>query len=308
MINLFHIPNYQIDTSNFSNLLHDNIVNIFEEKFCEYVGAKYACSFSSATNAIFLALLGKNETIDVPSIIPPVVCNAIITSGNKVNFVDNTKWVGNSYVLHRFEDYKIIDSAQKVQRNQFANEASDKDLMVFSFYPTKPVGSCDGGMIVSNDKEKIEWFKQATLNGMTFSKDNWERKIAFPGYKMYMNSIQCYMAEKNLGLLDEKNNRLQEVREKYNKYLGLNNDSGHLYRLNVSNRDNFISKMRESKIQIGVHYSALHENKIYSNNTLRLAESSLEGNTTVSIPYHEKLSKTEIERVIKGVGENAIRC
>ena len=66
--------------------------------------------------------------------------------------------------------------------------------------------------------------------------------------------------------------------------------------------------MRESKIQIGVHYSALHENKIYSNNTLRLAESSLEGNTTVSIPYHEKLSKTEIERVIKGVGENAIRC
>lgn len=307
MINLFHIPNYKIDTSNFSNLLHDKVVNSFEEEFCEYVGAKYGCSFNSATNAIFLSLLGKNQTVSAPSVIPPVVCNAIITSGNKLNFVDNIEWVGNSYVLHAFDDYKIIDSAQKVERNQFLNEATGEDLMIFSFYPTKPVGSCDGGIIVSDDKNKIEWFKQATLNGMTFSKDNWERKIAFPGYKMYMNSIQCYIAKKNLQLLDEKNNKLEEVREKYNKYFGLNNSSKHLYRLNVNNRNEFISKMKENNIQIGVHYTALHENKTYANELVELHKSSLEGKTTVSIPYHEKLSNNDIEKIVKGVEKYAIR-
>ena len=127
VIQLFNIPSYIIDTSNFSHLLHDQVVEEFESKFCEYVGAKYACSVSSATNAIFLTFLNKGMTIDVPSVIPPVVCNGLITGGNKVNFIDNTEWVGDSYILHQFEDYKVIDSAQKVQRDQFKNEADDQD-------------------------------------------------------------------------------------------------------------------------------------------------------------------------------------
>ena len=149
MIKLFNPNNYIIDTSKFSNLLHDKVVEDFENKFANYVGAKYACSINSATNAIFLLFLNKGITVDVPSMIPPVVLNALITSGNKINFIDDTDWVGGSYVLHEFDDYKVIDSAQRVDKNQFKNEANDNDIMFFSFYPTKPIGSCDGGMIVS---------------------------------------------------------------------------------------------------------------------------------------------------------------
>ena len=205
MINLFNIPNYTIDTSKFTHYLHGDITKTFEDNFCSYVGAKYACTFSSATNAIFLAMLGKQEIINIPSMIPPVVANALITAGNKINFIDNTKWVGDSYVLHRFNDYKIIDSAQKVDKNQYQKEANDEDLMIFSFYPTKPVGGSDGGIIVSNDYNKIKWFKEATMNGMSYAHNNWDRTIKFPGYKMYMNSIQCYIANQNLNKLDAKN-------------------------------------------------------------------------------------------------------
>ena len=122
MINLFNINNHIIDTSDFSNLLHDERVVELENTLKDYVGAKYACSVCSATNAIFLAMLGKEVTVDVPSIIPPVVLNAILTSGNKINFVDNTDWVGDSYILHDFGDYKIVDSAQKLERDQFKKE------------------------------------------------------------------------------------------------------------------------------------------------------------------------------------------
>ena len=197
MINLFNIPNYNIDTSTFTHYLHGNIVNEFEHNFREYVGAKYSCTVNSATNAIFLSLLNKNITVNVPSMIPPVVCNAILTSGNNISFTDNTEWIGNSYILHKFDNYKIIDSAQKVDVNQFKKEANDNDLMIFSFYPTKPIGSSDGGIIVSNDEEKINQFKEATMNGMSYAHNNWDRNIKFPGYKMYMNSIQCYIANEN---------------------------------------------------------------------------------------------------------------
>ena len=135
-LNLFHIPNHIIDTSKWNHALHDSGVIEFEEAFADFVGAKYACSISSATNAIFLAFLNKNITVNVPSVIPPVVLNALINGGNQINFTDDVDWVGDSYILHQFEDYKIIDSAQKVQRNQFSIEANPEDLMFFSFYPT----------------------------------------------------------------------------------------------------------------------------------------------------------------------------
>ena len=65
MISLFNIPNYTIDTSKFSNLLHDKIVEEFEQNICSYVGAKDACSINSATNAIFLLFLNKNKDITI---------------------------------------------------------------------------------------------------------------------------------------------------------------------------------------------------------------------------------------------------
>ena len=36
MIQLFNVSNHNIDTSKFSNLLHDNIVSEFEEKIAKY--------------------------------------------------------------------------------------------------------------------------------------------------------------------------------------------------------------------------------------------------------------------------------
>ena len=289
MIPLFYIPDYTIDTSKFNHFLHASVVGEFEENFRNYVGAKYSCTVNSATNAIFLAFLNKGATVNVPSLIPPVVCNALLTSGNQVNFVDNTEWVGDSYILHDFKDYKIIDSAQKVDRNQFKKEASDQDLMMFSFYPTKPVGSSDGGIIVSNDKEKIKFFKEATMNGMTYSHNNWDRSIRFPGYKMYMNSIQCYIANENLSRLDAKKEKLAQIRKIYNKELGYDNTSNHLYRISTSNNKEFISKLKEKNIVAGIHYDALHLNKVYCSTPISLPNSESEALTKVSIPFHEKL-------------------
>ena len=302
MINLVNIPNYKIDTSNFNHFIHGNIVEEFESNFRDYIGAKYSCTVNNATNAIFLAMLNKNTTVKVPSMIPPVVCNAILTSGNKINFTDDTEWVGDSYILHKFKDYKIIDSAQKVDLNQFKKEANDEDLMIFSFYPTKPIGSSDGGIIVSNDKEKIKWFKEATMNGMSYSRNNWDRKIKFPGFKMYMNSIQCYIANENLKLLDYKKRKLKKVRDFYNNELGYNNTSDHLYRIKVDDNKKFIKYMGGKSITCGIHYDALHLNPIYNTfcKNLSFSKSKEESKQTVSIPFHEDLDKNgQLDYIIK---------
>jgi len=303
MIELFHIPNYQINTGQFTHYLHGNIVTEFEQSFCQYVGAKYACTFNSATNAIFLSMLNKNTTVTIPSMIPPVVANAILTSGNKLQFKDDIDWIGDSYILHKFKDYKIIDSAQKVEKDQFIKEANDNDLMIFSFYPTKPIGSSDGGIIVSNDFAKIKKFKEGVMNGMSYANNNWERKIKFPGFKMYMNSIQCYIANENFKKLDVKKERLRYVKDIYNKELGYKNTSNHLYRIEVMDNKMFTNKMLKNGIRVGHHYNALHKHSVYKTDQKLLKSEQLESRT-VSIPFNEILSDNQIEYIIKQVKKN----
>ena len=304
MIQLFNINTHKIDTSEFSNLLHDDVVIKFERVIAQYVGAKYACSVNSATSAIFLSLLNKNVIVDLPSMIPPVVANAIITSGNKINFIDDVDWVGHSYILHQFDDYKVVDSAQKLEKNQFQKECNPQDLMIFSFYPTKPLGGSDGGMIVTDDYEKYRWFKEAVLNGMTYAENNWERGISFPGYKMYMNSIQAKVLMNNFVNFEKKMMVLGNLVNTYNRELGYKNSSKHLYRIEVLDNKKFLEKMNKAGIICGIHYPALHLNSIYNNGNSKGCDKSKKvEHRTVSLPMNERLSFYELEYVIDKVKE-----
>tara|TARA_R100000458_G_scaffold52154_1_gene53459 strand:- start:2 stop:919 length:918 start_codon:yes stop_codon:yes gene_type:complete len=304
MIQLFNVNNHTIDTSEFSNLLHDKIVTDFEKEFASYVGAKYACSVNSATNAIFLCMLNKNTVVKIPSMIPPVVANAIITSGNKVEFYDDTDWVGHSYVLHTFEDYKIVDSAQKLEPNQFMKECNPNDLMIFSHYPTKPLGGADGGIVVTDDYKKHKWMKEAVLNGMTYADNNWERGISFPGYKFYMSSIQAKIIMDNFKNFDKKMRSLGNLVDIYNKEFGYENTSKHLYRIEVIDNEKFIENMKRDGIICGIHYPALHQNPIYGKKITKLSKSEKSQRRTVSLPMNEKLSFNETEYIIDKVKEN----
>ena len=304
MIQLFNINNHIIDTSEFSHLLHGGVVIEFEKKIAEYVGAKYACSVNSATNAIFLSLLNKGVTVKLPSMIPPVVANAILTSGNTIEFADDSDWPGYSYVLYEFADYKIIDSAQKLKKNQFKKECNSRDLMIFSFYPTKPLGGSDGGMIVTDDYEKYKWFKEAVLNGTTYSDSSWGRDISFPGYKMYMNSIQAKILLNNFKFFHKKMRVLSSLVTTYNSELGYNNTSQHLYRIEVVHNKTFIEKMEKSGIVCGIHYPALHLNSIYNGGRkFDCPKSKKLDHRTVSLPMNEKLSFYELEYIIDKVKE-----
>jgi dTDP-4-amino-4,6-dideoxygalactose transaminase len=305
MIQLFNINPYNINTGSFNNLLHGTIVTDFEKAFCKYVGAKYGCSINSATSALFLCLVrDRPVAVRIPSMIPPVVLNSILLSGNRIEFIDDTDWIGHSYLFHHFPGYNIIDSAQQVDRNQFKREANPSDLMVFSFYPTKPVGSCDGGMIVSDDQAKIEHLRAMSMNGMTKESNSWERRVIFPGYKMYLNSIQAYIAMKNLQKLDEKKAVLKKIRDMYNRKMGYRNTSDHLYRIYCTRSNNKVIKIMREKYGIicGKHYEAAHLMKTYAQGTKKDCHlSTMAASITMSIPFHENLTIMDAYEVIKAI-------
>ena len=299
MIELFNIPQHTIDTSKFSHLLHGEIVTEFEQNFAEYVGAKYACSANSASSLLFLALRNRGEIINVPSTIPIVVPNVIANTHNKVRFYNDVDWVGSCYHLHD----NIFDSAQEVTKNQYKDLGLDDAIMIFSFYPTKPVSGCDGGMVVSNNKDNIEYFKLMTMNGTEFNEHSWKREQVAAGYKMHCNSVQAYVANENLKKIDHKNSILDEIRSVYNTALGYNNKSRHLYRIRVDDNVEFINKMKKVGIQCGIHYEHCHNKPAYKFIEVTpkgpMDRSNLESKSTVSLPFHENLTLADINKVIQ---------
>jgi len=311
MIFLFNIPNYTIDTSKFNNLLHGDIVEEFTENFCKYVGAPYGCAINSASSAIFLLSYYNNFKFSIPTMLPPVVLNAIINGNSQYEFVDNINWIGHTYNLYNGE-MLIIDSAQEVMsKTLYVHPFTSNTpiVYIYSFYPTKSVSSCDGGMICSNDKGFIDFFKTIVMNGMEFSPNSWERSIKTPGWKMYMNSIQAHIANENLKKLDEKKHNLHIIREIYNYEFGYDRYSEHLYTIKVKNNTEFVKYMKAQDIQCGIHYRCLHNQDPYRWNkyAASLLRSELSENQIVSIPYHEKLTEKEIHKVIQCVRSSGMK-
>lgn len=306
MINLFDIPNHIINTFDFTNLLHDKIVDEFTRNFCAYVGAAYGCPVNSASSAIFLISLYRDRLglrpFTVPSVIPPVVLNSIINGGGDYRFTDDVDWVGSSYLLH--DNPKIIDSAQEVTRNQCAT-LGESDIAIFSFYPTKPVGSIDGGMIVSNNRDIIDFFKITVMNGMQFAVANWERRLMMTGWKMYLNSVQAFVANENLKTLDLRKQRLKEIRDFYNEELGYDNRSDHLYRIHVSDNDQFLKFASSQEIICGIHYRSCHQHPLYGKDIV-LPKSARESRTTVSIPYHARLDNLDLREVVTCIHQSGM--
>jgi UDP-4-amino-4,6-dideoxy-L-N-acetyl-beta-L-altrosamine transaminase len=305
MIQLFNTPKFKTDASKYDHLLHGTIVKEFEERISEYVGAKYAVTFNSASSAIFLifnSFKALGLTVSVPSIITPVVPNSLINAGCNVAFNDNIGWVGNEYILHDFGSFKVIDSAQAIRISQFSKHASDNDLMVFSHYPTKPLCGTDGGTVVSNNKEMIDYLRTMALNGMSYSKNNWERKIEFNGWKMYMNSSQADCCLQSLQNLPYKTDAIALVRQYYNEAFYLKNTSDHLYRVPVKDNVSFIENMHSAGIQCGIHYNALHLTKLFKTD-YTLPYSELHDRIMASIPMHEALTPKEVKYIIDKVNE-----
>jgi dTDP-4-amino-4,6-dideoxygalactose transaminase len=261
---------------------------------------------------IFLVLKRLNymQTLKVPAVLPPIVANTIIQAGYQPHFIDDTNWIGNSYTIKQIQthDFTIIDSAQRVERDQFSRECLPQDVAIFSFYPTKPIGSIDGGIVVSDDADAIDWIRRASLYGTGGGHHSWEREAHFIGWKAYMNTAQAMVAFHSLRYWDYRKQALLAVRDHYNEVFDYKRTSDHLYVVNVSDRDQVMKELRDKDIECGIHYKSLSDNALYKPYQRDdLKNSAWWSKTCLSIPFHAKLTLSDVNKIVKIVKPYVIK-
>jgi dTDP-4-amino-4,6-dideoxygalactose transaminase len=162
------------------------ITKDFEDKLCEYTGAKYAVAVDSQSNALFLALYYENikgKDIEIPSRTYPSVPCEIIHAGGNVKFKKiKGETLKGSYQLY---PTKVWDSALSFTYNMYKPNTH----MCLSFTgPYKHLKLGKGGAILTDDEKAYKWFKKARFSGRdecSYHDDNFDINPVI-GWNFYM--------------------------------------------------------------------------------------------------------------------------
>lgn len=225
----------------------------------------------------------------------------------------------------------IEDCAHAIETEYHGRRAGTfGDFGCFSFYVTKNIVTGEGGMIIAREKEDAARIKVLALHGM--SSDAWKRfsdegykhyLVTEAGFKYNMMDIQAAIGIHQLEKVGEYWGRREKIWKRYCQELGelpltlpapveKNTRHGlHLFTILIDkersgvSRDQFLKKMTENKIGVGVHYLSLVEHPYYQDrfgwsvddcpNAVRI------GRQTVSLPLSAKLDDQDVNDVIESI-------
>lgn len=235
-------------------------IDLFEKKFANYIGTKYAVSVSNGTNALQIAIdilnFNKGSEIIISSCTNiatalavvknghiPIPINSNINSWNldidliEKNITKKTRaiivvhFLGNPVNFVKLNKIKkkynlvIIEDAAEAHGAKINNKMVGNlgDISCFSFYSNKVITSGEGGMVCTNIKsyeKKIRLYKN-----LGFTKPRFKHFIL--GYNFRLSAMQAALG---LGQLEDIEKIIKKkiwIAETYKKYL--NNSKGVLF-------------------------------------------------------------------------------
>ncbi|BCB27175.1 LPS biosynthesis-like protein [Sulfurimicrobium lacus] len=201
------------------------------------------------------------------------------------------------------------------------------DLISFSFHANKNMTTSEGGCLVLNDEAQIALTEKLRLQGVVrFPDGNMDVDVA--GGKANLTDIAARIGLGQLPHIDAFTERRRELARHYfacfDRTLGcqlppenFNDSNWHMFqillpldKLSIS-RGEFIERMRQREIGVGVHYPAMHLFSLYRGLGFKEGDfphAERVGRETVTLPLFPGMSLQDVERVclaIKDIIESA---
>lgn len=331
-------------------------VEEFENNFAKYNNSNYAIAVNSGTSALHLALrafgIGAGDEVILPSHTFIATAWAVSYVGATPVFVDvdekyytinpnlieekitnNTKAIipvhlygqaaDLSPIVNLCKKYNLIlvEDASQAHGVKYKINGEEKtvgtigDIGCFSFYPGKNLGAFgEGGAVITNNFEISEKIKSLRNHAQT------ERYVHNDfGYNYRMDGIQGTVLNYKLDLLNNWNNRRDEIAQKYNsafsskdriKIPTRNLKSTHIYHLyelklnSKAERESLINYLADNGISTGLHYPIpihLQQPYIDLNYKGKLPISENLAETLLSLPIYAELSDDMVDYIIEKV-------
>ena len=228
-------------------------VNLFEDKFNEYVGSQYSTAVSNGTVALHLALLalgiGEGDEVVVPTFTYIASVNAIKYCGATPVFVDSLEdtWqmdpedvkrkissktkaimcvhlyghacdMDSLCEIARSNNVFLIEDCAEALGTKYKNKhvGTFGDIATFSFYGNKTITTGEGGMVTTNDATLHERAVHFKGQGLAKYREYWHDVI---GYNYRMTNICAAIGLAQLERIDETIVKKREIAELYKQNL-----------------------------------------------------------------------------------------
>ncbi len=337
-------------------------VEQFEQAFALYKAAPYAVAVSSGTAAIHLALIalgiGSGDEVIAPAMTFCSTIHSIVHTGATPVLVDCDRRTFNLdpelierhvtlrtkaiLAVHMCGRCCEMDTVLEIARHYglrviedcaHAIEATHRgrpaglmgDVGCFSFYPTKNIATCDGGMVITRDRALHERVKVLSLHGMTA--DAWSRFVGGPsgyevvaaGFKYNMTDVAASLALPQLEIVEEHWQRREKLWRAYTERLARlplqlpaptqpdSRHACHLYtpllaleEIGVS-RQQIVAALDAENIGVGIHYVPVHQHPYYRQQCgyedADFPNATFVGERTISLPLSPAMSEQDVDDV-----------
>lgn len=331
----------------------------FETEYAKVCEVQYAIAVNSGTSALEIALraigLEKGDEVLVPTNTFPATATAVVFAGGKPIFTDvdpdslcinlentqryvtpKTKGVIAVHIgglicpeikeiqkMCRDFNLFLIEDAAHAHGSKLEGQSAGSfgNAGCFSFYPTKVMTTCEGGMITTNSDELAAKAKILRDQG----KENFQSNIIVElGYNWRMNEISAAIGLIQLRKLPEMIEKRNKIAKYYDyelskidgiKPLDKPQNALHNYYKYVAlldqgiGREKFKERLRAEGVRCGgeVYWPPLHLQPIYQKllrtrkGDFPIAEDVC--SRMVALPMYTQMTLEETEYVIKNVKE-----
>jgi len=254
------------------------------------------------TRNIDLSLVERAITESTRAILP------VYLAGLPVD-LDRLYWIAGKRGLRVIED-----AAQAFGSSwQGTPVGARGDLIAFSFHANKNITTAEGGAIVLPDESYVPLCEKLRLQGVVrFGEDGMDVDVA--GVKANLTDVAARVGLGQLLRLDEFTNRRRALArryfERFDASLGcelpvadFGNSNWHMFQVVLPvdvKRGEFIARMREAGIGVGVHYPAIHLFSLYRSlgwHEGQYPHAERIGRSIATLPLFPAMQDSDVDRV-----------
>lgn len=174
------------------------IQDIFEEKLSAYTGAPYVAVVDSCTHAIELCFRYYQKHNMIKSITIPKYTYVSVPM-NLYNIGLDWQWTDDNWVnWYKFGDNNIIDAAGMLTTDMYI----PGNHMCLSFHIKKQLKIGQGGAVLSDNKDIVDWIKLVRHDGRDHSVQRWQDQNEYyeSGFHYNLSMEDCALG---IMLLDQ---------------------------------------------------------------------------------------------------------